>query len=283
MSQYNPYGNQQPGQGAMNYGGYGGGAAPPPNQRSGMSTGMIIGIILGILFLFFLVCGGVLAALLIPAISAARAAATQVQDSNNMRLIGLALHNYEATYKKLPTPYATNSNGEKVWSWRIAMLPFIEDVTTFQKVDFKNMKSWDDPSNTALQGPANPYFTSVRSDLPPGSNGANIFLISNPENKEGPNSAFVDGVYTKFSDCSDGTSNTLVGVLLVKHNVPWASPETLSTEEAYRLIQNEDQTFIALFLDGSVKRLKTSIDEQTFKALVTRDGGEQMYPDMLEP
>lgn len=282
MSQYNPYGNQQSGQGAMNYGNYGGGGAPPP-QRNGMSTGMIIGIILGILFLCFLLCGGVLAALLIPAISAARAAATQVQDSNNMRLIGLALHNYEATYKKLPTPYATNSNGEKVWSWRIAMLPFIEDGTTFQKVDFKNMKPWDDPSNTALQGPANPYFTSVRSDLPPGSNGANIFLISNPENKGGPNSAFVDGVYTKFSDCSDGISNTLVGVLLVKHNVPWASPETLSTEEAYRLIQNEDQTFIALFLDGSVKRLKTSIDEQTFKALVTRDGGEQMYPDMLEP
>src|SRR5688572_18922129 len=46
---------------------------------------------------------GVLVALLLPAVQAAREAARRSQCTNNMRQIGLAIHNYESAYQRLPT------------------------------------------------------------------------------------------------------------------------------------------------------------------------------------
>jgi hypothetical protein len=85
---------------------------------------------------------------------------------------------------------------------------------------------------------------------------------------------FIEGEWAKFSEVTDGLSNTLMAIQLVNHSVPWASPTTLSADEAYQLIQNEDRYFNVLMGDCSVMALPTSIDQQTFKALVTRDGGE---------
>ncbi len=74
----------------------------------------------------FLVCSGILAGLLLPAVQAAREAARRVQCSNNLKQIGLALHNYNAAYKSLPPPYTVDANGQKLHSWRTLILPFIE-------------------------------------------------------------------------------------------------------------------------------------------------------------
>jgi hypothetical protein len=45
------------------------------------------------------------------------------------------------------------------------------------------------------------------------------------------------------------------------------------------LIKNEDRVFIAMFLDGSIRRLSVEIDKESFMALVTRDGGEVVNGD----
>ena len=64
---------------------------------------------------------GILIALLLPAVQAAREAARRMQCSNNLKQIGLAMLNYENTYQSLP--YGANGND---YSWAVAILPYAE-------------------------------------------------------------------------------------------------------------------------------------------------------------
>src|SRR3954464_4480096 len=76
---------------------------------------------------------GVLVALLLPAIQAAREAARRSQCRNNLKQIGLALHNYESTRRTFPAGYtsaATVINGPGTgpgWSWGSSILPHLEE------------------------------------------------------------------------------------------------------------------------------------------------------------
>jgi prepilin-type N-terminal cleavage/methylation domain-containing protein len=66
---------------------------------------------------------GILVALLLPAIQAAREAARRAQCSNNLKQIGIAIHNYHDTYKRLP-----NSRRKCDWiTWAAELWPFLEE------------------------------------------------------------------------------------------------------------------------------------------------------------
>ena len=247
---------------------------PAPAPRGGGSTWTIVLIIVGVVMLVGVLMCGVLAALLFPAVSAARESARRMQDSNSLKQVALAFHNYNDALRKMPAPFAVNSQNEKVWSWSVSLLPFCEQTAIFNQVNFKDMRPWDSPSNAMLQGAAPPYLRSLRSDLPEDTWDGNVFIISAPTKKESGNPFFVDGTYTSFRDCTDGTSNTILAIMLAKHSAPWASPATLTADEAFQLIQNEDKFFQVAMCDGSVIVLPVTIDMATFGAMVTRDGGE---------
>ena len=83
---------------------------------------------------------GILVGLLLPAVQAAREAARRMQCSNNMKQIGLALHNYNSTYSMLPAgsnglPNAagTNFSGHG-WTWHASILPYLELGTLYNAV-----------------------------------------------------------------------------------------------------------------------------------------------------
>ena len=108
---------------------------------------------------------GILVALLLPAVQAAREAARRMSCSNNSKQLGLALHNYHDTFKVFPANMDGSSNGPNQsggqWnqfrismSWIVHTLPFIEQGPLFNQFDFTKDpqgKFVDNPQNRPLR------------------------------------------------------------------------------------------------------------------------------------
>ena len=76
---------------------------------------------------------GILVALLLPAVQAAREAARRMQCSNNMKQIALAMHNYHDVHKSFPFAYMIDMRNLNMQTWSTRILPFIERTTISDK------------------------------------------------------------------------------------------------------------------------------------------------------
>lgn len=87
----------------------------------------------------------ILIALLLPAVQQAREAARRSQCKNNLKQLGLALHNYHDTVNCFPhnsVQYATNSTGGCGPSWFVRILPYLDQAPAFNKMDFTTLSDW---------------------------------------------------------------------------------------------------------------------------------------------
>jgi len=80
----------------------------------------------------------ILVALLLPAVQQAREAARRSQCKNNLKQIGLALHNYLDTYSTFPLGSASdrNSNAGLIPNWRLGIFPYLDQANMFNQLDF---------------------------------------------------------------------------------------------------------------------------------------------------
>lgn len=247
---------------------YGNNYAPPSQQPKKSNSTAIIFIILGVaggaMLLMMLICIG----LLLPAVQAAREAARRMQCQNNLKQIALAMHNYADVYKALPPAYTVDANGKPLHSWRVLLLPFLEQQSLYQQIDLS--KPWNDPANKALSELVLPVY-ACPSDPRPTSPKTNYLAVVDPSG------IFSGPTQTKFFDITDGTSNTILIVESTKE-VNWMEPTDLSMNEFLSSPKSSHHSgvFQAAFGDGAVMALENDMPQETKRALVTKNQGEQV-------
>jgi prepilin-type N-terminal cleavage/methylation domain-containing protein/prepilin-type processing-associated H-X9-DG protein len=186
----------------------------------------------------------VLIALLLPAVQAAREAARRAQCTNNMKQLGLAMHNYHTAINCFP-PGGSNAsnlqgqvaNGWGCWSAQSMMLPYLEQTTTYNAINFsiaseylgngedqaqttattRSIAAFLCPSNQVQPYqqystppyffPGNTYFASIGSGM---NQYGNSPYAEVPVGSSAPNGMFqVFGPAIGMQSVTDGTSNTI--------------------------------------------------------------------------
>jgi prepilin-type N-terminal cleavage/methylation domain-containing protein/prepilin-type processing-associated H-X9-DG protein len=98
---------------------------------------------------------GILIALLLPAVQAAREAARRSQCTNNLKQYGVAIHNYIDTYKTFPmsgSDWEAYGNSGGALGWQPRILPFTENKQVWDQLDFQNVNAKSGgATNTSMQ------------------------------------------------------------------------------------------------------------------------------------
>jgi prepilin-type processing-associated H-X9-DG protein len=212
---------------------------------------------------------GVAIGLLLPAVQAAREAARRTQCMNNFRQIGLAMHNYESANGAFPPAAITDKAGKPLLSWRVAILPYVERFDLYQK--FHLDEPWDSPHNKALIAEM-PVVYRCPSDKKsePGQTSYRVY--------QGPGAAFEGKQGQRIASFTDGTTNTVL-VVETEDPVTWTKPDELPFDpkkNAPSALPTSPHPggFNLLMGDGSVRFAKKTLDPDTFRKLITRQGGE---------
>lgn len=220
---------------------------------------------------------GVAIALLLPAVQAAREAARRNQATNNLKQIGLAMHNFADVYKFFPSGAGCDKEGKPLLSWRVYILPYVEQEELYKS--FHLDEPWDSEHNKALIARMPPVYRNP--NLPETSDGKTNYLAV-----VGDKAAIRPKEGTGFADITDGTSNTILAVeASPDRSVIWTKPDDFSPDDKNPLdglIGLRPNGFLALFADGSVRFIGATTEPGVLKALFTRNGGEVIAPDAIK-
>lgn len=188
---------------------------------------------------------------------------------NNLKQIGLAFHNYHDIQKKFPTAASVDASGKPLLSWRVHLLPLLDQQELYQQ--FKLDEPWDSDHNKALIPRMPAVFAS--SGGAPASSGLTRILVP-----VGAGMIFEGAQPIGIREITDGTSNTILCVEVhADAAVPWTKPDDLQVDlndPLKNLAGSRPEGCLLLMCDGSVRTIQDTIDVNTLKALFTRNGGE---------
>lgn len=187
----------------------------PSRRRSGFTLIELLVVIAVI---------AVLIALLLPAVQQAREAARRIQCKNNLKQMGLALHNYLEVYMTFPPSFCFSTAGS--WSVHGRILPYMEQASAYSQVRLD--LDWANPINEATNVaqlkvpsyvcPSDPngdrmhYAGPDEGNIRPQNYGVNFgtWKVYDPVTNSGGDGVFYPNSQTRSGDISDGMSNTLM-------------------------------------------------------------------------
>ena len=210
----------------------------------------------------------IMIALLLPAVQAAREAAYRQVSINNLHQMSHALQNHLDA--KGTFPAAGGGPGSQL-SWRVQILPFIEEGTLYSQ--FHLDEPWDSEHNRALLDKMPEVFKSPGRDLPAGK--TSYLAVT------GPGTAFGDGTTgAGMRDFRDGLSNTAMIIEAdADQAVDWTKPDDWQfnpSDPERGLGKLRRNGFLAAFGDSHIEFVNQQTDPEVVKAIMTRDGGERV-------
>jgi hypothetical protein len=214
---------------------------------------------------------GILIALLLPAVQAAREAARRNVSANNMKQLLLGLLNYESAHGAFPANANYGADGKPLLSWRVHILPYLEQGPLYEQ--FHLDEPWDSEHNRQLIPMMPALFLDPSSPLPATEGKTHYVGVTGESysftgNKEG----------RQLRSVSDGTANT---ILLVQVGdaaaATWTKPDDWTPDDSNLLkpfVGPHPGGFWAGFMDGHVQFISSTVDPKLFKSLLTIKGGE---------
>ena len=198
-------------------------------------------------------------------------AQAESQSVNQLKRIGLAMHIYHDQQKTFP-PVAITADGKPKLSWRVALLPYLEDPGAKELYgEFHLDEPWDSEHNKPLIAKIPEVYRCPRSKA--AARGMTVYLAP-----IGPTTIFSGPEGTKMRQITDGTSNTILIVEAAEDRAaPWTKPEDWKFDPAQPSVglgghfRNRLQF---LFADGSVHAVRDTIDKDQLAPLFTRNGRE---------
>ncbi|MEW4527402.1 DUF1559 domain-containing protein [Maioricimonas sp. JC845] len=236
---------------------------------------------------------GTLVALLLPAVQQARAAARRSQSRNNMKQIGLAMHNYHDVFGHFPQGAHPNENleVEERFSWQADILPFIEQAVLFNQLDLD--KAWDASGNRQVVDSVVPTFLNPQNPGPQVDDDGHAvtqYVGMAGVGEDGPTlpaghpraGVFAWNRATRLRDITDGTSNTIAVSEANDSIGPWgrAGSSTIRPLTRKPYVNGPDGLggfhtggMNVLMCDGSVRFVSENIDPTVMENLVKMADG----------
>jgi hypothetical protein len=193
-----------------------------------------------------------------------------MQSVNDLKQVGLAMHNYHDANGQFPTQALRDKQGKPLLSWRVAILPYIEQEPLYK--EFHLDEPWDSEHNKKLIAKMPPLYHGPNANL--AAEGKTTYLVP-----VGPDTIFpAGGDGMRMAAITDGTSNTILAVEAADERAAvWTKPDDLPVdpkEPLKGLTRPGQDGFLALMADGSTRYLRATIDPKKLAALFTRAGGE---------
>ncbi|MCH9652347.1 MAG: DUF1559 domain-containing protein [Planctomycetes bacterium] len=211
----------------------------------------------------------ILIALLLPAVQQARDAARRSVSKNNLKQIGLAMHNYHDTYLVFPPGGTETTEGKPYHSWQTYIIPFMEQGRLYNQIDFD--QPWTDPANQSLFQQEIPQYINpaIEEKVSPEGLGLSHYVGNKLLLKTNGNMG--------IRNILDGTANTIMAIETGQNFKPWGDPTNIA-EPAAIMGPGNKTSFRGgnqvLMSDGAVRFISENIDPAVLKALSTPDRGE---------
>jgi hypothetical protein len=197
--------------------------------------------------------------------------------TNNLKLIALAFHNAHDTYGAMPAAAITDAKGKALLSWRVALLPFLEEGKLYK--EFKLDEPWDSKHNKKLLARIPRVYAPPISGKPAKPNTTYYQVFTGPAAPFNPSAVRRLPSITlgpRIASFTDGTSNTFL-VVEAGEPVPWTRPADLAYDAKKpvpKLGGLFPEGFHVAMADGSVRFLGRKIEDKVLRALITPAGGE---------
>jgi hypothetical protein len=194
--------------------------------------------------------------------------------AHNLRQIALAFYSYHDVYKHLPSDIV-DKRGEPLLSWRVGLLPFLEQDQLYRK--FHLDEPWDSPHNLRLVSEIPPYYVDPLDQT---AQGLTRLVVP-----RGPQTAIQDGGRRMWKVLTWDPAWTIMLVEAdPQHAVVWTKPEDLPYDPAHprRGLNQEWSTGLeakgafAVFADSSIRIIPGDVDPDLLRALF--DAGREKRP-----
>lgn len=218
----------------------------------------------------------VLIGLLLPAQQTSCGGSRAMNSSNKLKQIGLALHNYHDLYGVFPPAYVADEAGKLLYSWRVLILPFLEQEALYQRFDLT--QAWDSDANVALVGEMPDVFASPYAyQLASLGETSYLALVDLPKGR----TVLRAGESRTLAEVPDGLSGTAMVASRPDCFVIWTEPvdvdplEFLASTPQVMPTEKNPEAVLVLLVDGAVRY---HINTSELPALVFCDDGRVSAP-----